>query len=166
MEALSKRSIDAGFMGLPQDRKNSDLKVEVLAEEKLMVALPSGHPQAGLKELSLGALKEERFILTSRRNAPLFNDWLIELCKKAGFTPEIVKEVDRAPTVLNYIAAGLGISVFPAQTARSAAPGVSFVPLNRGVPMYRYCMAWRKGESSGPTGQFIEVARQVAKIQS
>lgn len=163
VDALLKRTLDVGFLGMAQARKIPDLQVEILAEEQLMAALPSGHGMAGMKEIQLKALKKERFILTSRRNAPLFNEWLIELCHKAGFAPEIIREVDRAPTVLNYIAAGEGVSVFPAEIAKSASPGVRFVPLNRNLPKYRYCMAWRNDGNDGALAQFVELARKVAK---
>lgn len=163
VEAILSRSMDVGFLGMAQARKIPDLQVEVLAEEDLMAAFPSGHEMASMKEIPLKALRKERFILTSRRNAPLFNEWLVELCHKAGFAPEIIREVDRAPTVLNYIAAGEGVSVFPAEIAKSAAPGVKFVPLAR-LPKYRYCMAWRKGEEAGALQQFVETARRMAKM--
>jgi len=163
VEAILKRTLDIGFLGMAQARKIPELRVETLAEERLMAAVPSGHTMAGRKEIQLKAFQKERFILTSRRNAPLFNEWLIGLCRKAGFVPEIIREVDRAPTVLNYIAAGEGVSVFPLEIAKSAAPGVAFIPLIR-LPSYRYCMAWRNGETDGAVMRFVEISRHIAKV--
>jgi DNA-binding transcriptional LysR family regulator len=163
VDDLLAGSLDVGFVGMAFADLNPGLEVEVLAREPLVAALPTEHPLSHAKSISLARLAQERFILTSPRNAPVFNDWLIGLCRKAGFVPQVAREVDRATTVLNYIAAGFGISIFPGQVAQLPAPGVSFVPLAKSVPSYPYTMAWKKGRTDGPVAQFLRVARTVAR---
>jgi DNA-binding transcriptional LysR family regulator len=154
--------LDLGFVGMAFD--HPDLHVETLAEDRLVAALPADHPLARRKTLPLGALAQERFVLTSPRHAPYFNAWLAGLCRVEGFVPLVVREADRATTVLNYLAAGQGVSIFPAPVARYPVPGVVFVPLDRKVPPYRYAMAWNKKEPvGGPLGRFVEMARALAR---
>jgi DNA-binding transcriptional LysR family regulator len=161
LEELRKGRLDVGFVGLAFPEEHPDLRVLPLADEPLMAAVPEDHPLAREKKLSLRQLEPWPFILTSRRNAPVFNDWLIGLCRAAGFLPRVAREVDRAPTVLNYVAAGFGVSIFPAQIARLPAPGVAFLPL-AGVPPYRYCMAWDGSTERGPSGRLAALAEEVA----
>jgi DNA-binding transcriptional LysR family regulator len=163
LEALRQGQLDVGFLGLVFPEQHPDLHIKVLAEEPLMAAVPEDHPLAQEKRLSLRQLESWPFILTSRRNAPVFNDWLIGLCRTAGFVPQVAKEVDRAPTVLNYVAAGFGLSVFPAQIARLPAPGVAFIPLAASVPRYRYGMAWKGEKKQEPAGRLVVLAGEVAK---
>ena len=53
----------------------------------------------------------------------------------------IARETDRASTVLNYVAAGFGVSIFPSRVASLATPGVRFLPLKGGLPKYQYKFA-------------------------
>jgi DNA-binding transcriptional LysR family regulator len=163
IEQLGDERLDVGFIGMANEDLTGTLAIETLLEEPLVAAVPSDHPFAAKRSIRLSLLKDERFILTARRTTPVYNHWLFALCREAGFEPKITMEVDRAPTVLNYIAAGFGISIFPVQIAKHPIPGVTFVPTANGTPQYRYCVAWRKRDTSEVTARFLQVARQVAR---
>jgi len=168
IEALAARRLDLGFVGLGLPRETPDLEMTVVAEERLVAALPQEHPlvRRPRKTLPLRLLANERFYLASRTNAPIFNPWLIVLCQQAGFQPNVVLETDRPATLLSYVAAGFGVTILPAQFSRLVTPGVVFVPLARPVPGYRYCAAWRRESAMHPRmpvlERFIAVAREVA----
>jgi hypothetical protein len=56
------------------------------------------------------------------------------LCQQAGFQPLVVQESGQPITVLNYVAAGLGVTILPAQFSRLVTAGVCFIPLARPTP--------------------------------
>ena len=169
LEELGAGRLDLGFIGLGLPRETPDLELAVVAEERLVAALPQDHPlarggRAG-RSLPLSALAHERFYLAARQNAPVFNPWLVVLCQQAGFQPNVVQEADRPATLLAYVAAGFGVTILPAQYSRMVDSGVVFLPLARPVPSYRYCAAWRRqtGALHLPVLEhFIETAREVA----
>ena len=129
LEALSTHRLDLGVVGAIDGKPPPGLQVECIAEEEPLVGVPSDHALANRPFVRLQQLKGEGFILTSRENAPSYRSWLARLCHRAGFTPKVVQEVDRARTAVQYVAAGFGISIFGEHICRQPAPGVKFMPL-------------------------------------
>jgi DNA-binding transcriptional LysR family regulator len=166
IEALNARQLDLGFVGLGLPTEEiSDLELVTIREEKLMAVLPQDHPLAnkGRTTLPLAALAKEQFIFGARQTASFYNPWLIVLCQQAGFQPHVVQEFGQPVTVLNYVAAGLGVTILPAQFSRMSTVGVKFIPLARPAPSYRYCATWSPENKHSALGHFIEIARKVAR---
>jgi DNA-binding transcriptional LysR family regulator len=160
LEALLAHTLDVGFVGAINSKAPPGLRMECIAEERPMVAVPSDHPLAGEPFLSLHRLKEESFVFTSRKNSPSYRAWLARLCQQAGFTPRVVQEVDRARTGVQYVAAGFGISIFAEHISRLPAPGVVFIPVRPAGPKIRYGVAWRRGLVSEVVRRFIEYTKE------
>jgi DNA-binding transcriptional LysR family regulator len=158
-EQIVSGHLHCGFIGLALDSPDPDLVTFVVAEDPLVAAVPVGHVLAKGSAIRLGDLKDEAFYLTAQANAPVFNPWLVKLCAKSGFAPRIVRETDRAATVLNYVAAGFGVSLFPSRIAALATPGVRFLPLKGRLPKYQYKFAWARGNSSQALHEFVRFVR-------
>lgn len=156
-ENILSGALDCGFLGLTSERFDGELDNTIAAKDVLMVAMPADHLLAGKAGVALKELRDLPIFLTARENAPVYNPWIIGLCREAGFEPNIVRETDRSATVLNYIAAGFGVSVFPAQVAHFNVPGVVFVPLRGKVPGYEYHLAWKPGSVNPALGKFIKL---------
>lgn len=159
-EAILSGRLDCGFIGLAVESLDPELEVIVVAEDDLVAAVPSKHPLARNPTISLKDLKGEPIYLTAQANAPVFNPWLIRLCQKAGFEPLIARETDRAATVLNYVAAGFGVSIFPSRIASLATPGVRFLPLKGRMPKYQYKFAWVRRNSNRALLEFAKLVRR------
>ena len=163
IEELENRQIDLGIIGLGLPYPHEELEVAVMSEEGLVVALPLEHPLAKRRKLALKELAKEAFIFTARQDAPAFSPWLLALCREAGFEPKVALETDRSPSALNYVAAGFGVAVFPAQIGRMTMPSVRFVPLDEGAPKYQLCAAWRRDNESPALERFLAAARSGVK---
>ncbi len=161
IEELVARRLDLGIIGLGLPDPHEELEVAVMSEEPLVVALPGDHPLAGRKTLSLKELAKEKFIFTARADAPAFSPWLMALCYRAGFEPSVALEADRSPSALNYVAAGFGVAIFPAQIGRLAMPSIRFVPLDQTTPPYQLCAAWRRDNRTPALERFLTTARCV-----
>jgi DNA-binding transcriptional LysR family regulator len=163
LEALSTHRLDLGVVGAIDGKTPAGLQVECIVEEEPLVGVPIDHALADRPFVRLRQLKDEGFILTSRENAPSFRTWLARLCQRAGFTPRVVQEVDRARTGVQYVAAGFGISIFGEHISRQPAPGVKFIPLRPSVPKIRYGVAWRKEPPEPLVHRFIEYTNEQLK---
>ncbi len=163
IEELLDRRLDLGIIGLGLPEPHDDLHVAVMSEDRLVVALPHDHRLATRRSLALGELSKEGFIFTARQDAPAFSPWLLALCRQANFEPEIALETDRSPSALNYVAAGFGVAIFPAQIGRLAMPGVRFVTLDKSTPLYQLCAAWRKDNRSPALERFLGTARNAVR---
>ena len=160
IEELLDRRLDLGIIGLGLPTPHDELEVSVMGHERLIVALPLDHPMATRRTIALADLAREKFIFTARVDAPAYSPWLLALCQRAGFEPEIALETDRSPSALNYVAAGFGVAIFPAQIGRLAMPLIRFVPLDRSTPEYQLSVAWRKDNRSPALERFLATARQ------
>lgn len=168
IEALNARELDVGLVGLGLWEEVSDLQLMTIDEEALMAVLPAEHPllRDGPDALPLAALAAENFYLAERSGAPLYNPWISVLCQQAGFAPRVVEESGQPITVLGYVAAGLGVTILPAQFSRVPVAGVHFVPLQEPAPRYRYCVAWSPRNAHSALEHFVGTARQAAALQS
>jgi DNA-binding transcriptional LysR family regulator len=159
---LVARRLDVCLIGsgLPED--HPELESVVVVEEPLVAALPEDHRLARRRTIPLPALAKEEFLVASRQTPTRYNLWLIELCQKFGFEPTIAQQThQRTTTVLNYVAAGFGVAVVPAQFSRVPTSGVVFVPLARPTPPYRYCAVWRRLGRTPVVDRFIAAAREL-----
>ena len=160
LEDLRERRLDVGLMGAWLPHEHKELESVVIAEEPLLAALPEDHSLAQRRRLQLAALAQEKFVLASHQNASGYNGWLMQICEKAGFKPQIAREsYRRTTTVLNYVAAGFGITIVPAQFSRVPTSGIVFVPLARCTPLYRYCAVWHHDGRTPALEGFITSAR-------
>jgi DNA-binding transcriptional LysR family regulator len=170
IEALASRRLHLGFIGLGLPRETSDLELKLVAKEKLVAVLPEYHPLAGTERrpaasLRLRALAGEKLLLSARQNAPIYNPWIITLCQQAGFQPHDVQELGQPVTVLNYVSAGLGFTILPAQFSKLPTFGVRFIPLREPVPVYRYYVAWSVKNTHSALQHFIKIAYDTARLR-
>jgi DNA-binding transcriptional LysR family regulator len=160
LEALLARTLDVGLVGPIYGKPPPGLYLECFAEESPVVGMPTDHRLAGKQNISLSDLRDEPFIFTSEKNSPNYRSWVSSMCDRAGFTPRVVQEVDRARTGVQYVAAGFGISIFAEHISRLPAPGVRFVPLVPPVQKMRYGVAWRRGPVEEVVSRFVEYIKK------
>jgi DNA-binding transcriptional LysR family regulator len=146
VQALRAGEIDAGFLREPPAAP--DLAAEPVLRESFAVAIPARHALAARRELPLGALAAEPFVLFPREAGPAFHDQIVTLCAAAGFTPRVVQEAVEWQTVIGLVATGLGVSVVPDGVRALRAPGVVYRPLPASVPGTTVSLAWRAGDRS------------------
>lgn len=165
--ALRDGRLDLSFMGLGQPTDFEDLRMEMVVSKPLLAFLPFNHPLAAEYRkskcpLPLKMLSREAFVLAARATAPLYNPWLIVLCQRTGFQPQIYQESGQPTTVLNYVAAGLGVTILPAQFADLRTAGTMPVPLAAPIPYYQYFAAYSQARSNPLIEAIIQLAKTLA----
>ncbi|WMM74858.1 LysR substrate-binding domain-containing protein [Rhodococcus pyridinivorans] len=102
-----------------------DLPVTVLAQQRLLLHLPSSHRLAGRARLDLRDLADDHFIASPpdyhiRRE-------LESACDEAGFEPYIAFEISEFETIRALVAQGLGVALLP--HSETPVPGIVTVPV-------------------------------------
>ncbi|HPC01952.1 MAG TPA: LysR family transcriptional regulator [Syntrophales bacterium] len=159
LEALRAGRIHVGFMRPPPGLDREGLEALAVFEEPLVAALPAAHPLSGRGPLDLALLAPEPFIMIPRHLGPGYFDYLISLCRQAGFSPRIALEASQFHTVIGMVAAGLGVAVVPASMRGSRFPGVTFRVIAGGAATILE-MAWLRGNPSPVLANFIAAARR------
>ncbi|MFJ6325603.1 MULTISPECIES: LysR family transcriptional regulator [unclassified Rhizobium] len=154
LERLEAEELDAVFIR-PGDADPPSFRSNALAEEAMMIALPSGHPLAGAASLPLSALSGEPFVLFPRIAGPSLFDGIIAACRQAGFEPTLGQVAPEITSIANLIAVELGVSVVPSAIAQIRVPGVTYVPISGNAPIARLTLATRRDERSAVVQNFI-----------
>ncbi len=133
---------------------------ESLQEDVVALALPRAHPLTQLEQVSLGELREERFIFLRRQPWPGYYDMLIEACRGAGFSPNIVYETPDLVTLVGLVATGAGVAFTPASAHELSSHVVVARPLADAPLRVDYLLARHPEEDAPPLLRFLELARQ------
>ncbi|HEV7136480.1 MAG TPA: LysR family transcriptional regulator [Steroidobacteraceae bacterium] len=152
--ALRAGTIDAAFVRPPLAAERG-LTLDLLEKEPLVVAVPSGHPLARRRQIDLGALAGETFILYPRAVRPGLADAVVAACEAAGFTPKVGQYAPQLSSTINLVAASLGISLVPDSMRCLQAHAVTYLPL-RGEPLHALLgIAYRTDAGSAVVHNFI-----------
>jgi len=147
VDALLDHQIDLGFFSQTEIDSTSTLACQHLMDVRLRLALTPGHPFTKLRRIPLKKLKEEKFIMFKRSAAPATHDFILQACRSAGLEPNIVKHSDRAQSILDMVAAGIGVAIVPEHFQRYRTELVlrQLIP---DLPTVSLCMAWRQNDRS------------------
>lgn len=133
MEKLVRGEVDAAFIR-PGLENPKDVRMKRLADEPMLIALPSHHPLAVHPKLPISALANEAFVLFPRIVGLSLYDDVVEACRNAGFEMIVAQEAPQMPSVVNLVAADLGVSIVPAAIAQIKLAGVTYRPIE-GEPL-------------------------------
>src|ERR1700747_1079475 len=160
--ALLEGRISVGIL-VPSNRPVLELlHVRLLIKYPVSLALPKSHPHANEPRIPLSLLKEEPFIGLNRMY-PSYGDWLLKVCRRAGFKPRIVKEAYGAASALPFVAAGFGVAAVSEPLQKIPAKDVIFRDLapedSAWVPEGA---AWNPDAVSAPVvSRFVDILAQI-----
>jgi DNA-binding transcriptional LysR family regulator len=158
IEALRDGSIDLGFLRDPGPFEG--LVIEELLRESYVAVLPSRHPLAQSRTVSVKNLRGEPFIFHRRGIGPLAFDRTMAVCEQAGFRPEIVQEAPQWPTVIRLVESGLGVSIAPRCVSKLETMGVEFRPINAKGAFTEVSLGHRDEPLHATAVEFVSMARR------
>nr|WP_305123367.1 LysR family transcriptional regulator [Roseomonas sp. GC11] len=125
---LEAGRLDLVFIRTPP--AGSGLAFRALGQEKLVAALPEGHPLALRKSLAVRDLVGERLILPPRHARPHSHALVRHLFESADLPPpRPAQEAAEKQTIIALVAAGMGVALVPEWVARLQAEGLAYRPL-------------------------------------
>ncbi len=157
---LHEGKFDAAFLR-PGDAAGNDLRLRMLLEESLLVALPTAHPATEHDKVDLSVLKDDNIILFPRETGPNLYDLIHDVCRRAAIAPRINQVTLQFSSIINFVAAELGVSIVPASMSGLNANGVVFRPIKGQSPTTSLALACRKGNTSTVVRKFMAVTIDV-----
>jgi DNA-binding transcriptional LysR family regulator len=100
------------------------------------------------------------FIGMSEASYPSYRHWLTKTCRRVGFTPKVLQDVELEQTMLHAVARGLGVALVPEQVKRLEHENVVFRPLNEAVRT-EGCIAWKGENPSAALKAYVQIIEQV-----
>jgi len=156
LERLVRGDLDAAFIR-PAAQGPEGVRLRRLPDEPMLIALPASHPLAHEAELPLTALASEPFVLFPRGVGLSLYDQIVRSCRDAGFDPVIGQEAPQISSVVNLVAADLGVSIVPESIAQIALDGVVYRPILGPAPAASLALATPRDSRSTLTRNLLSL---------
>jgi DNA-binding transcriptional LysR family regulator len=131
--------------------------------DPLGVLVPTGHPFAELEGISVAVLAREPLLLAEDARAPEFNQFTVEMCRAAGFTPTVYRgTVESIRAAADLVAKGRCLYCVPSSCI-AALPGTIWRPLTEPASYYPWSVLWRAADDSGHVRAVVDYAQAMSK---
>ena len=160
-EELQKNEVD--YVITAKMSASPGIVGELFHSERMVLAVPADHPLADRKEISLREIRGEKFI-----DLPVgyeYRKQTEEMCKHAGFTPNVVKECFHCHMV-ELVASGCGVALMTSQRAESNGSNrqVRFLKIQEPECVMNYYIVWKAGHHFNKVGkEFRRYLRQLSE---
>lgn len=158
LRAIAEGRLDGGFVGAFPTTSSNGLTFVPWSREPLMVFLPRGHRLEGASKIKMASLAKEAFVMVAPESSPCFSQQIHQLCGKAGFRPNVVREAARGQAVAVMVAAGAGVAILPYSMARIAGESSVAIPLADKGAFVTYVFAYRGKAVRGVLEEMVKVA--------
>jgi DNA-binding transcriptional LysR family regulator len=158
ISAIANNQLDLGFVVPPINHSN--IKVETIFQEPIVVVLPENHLLANKTEITIADLEDEPLILASRdRGCGLFEE-IFNLYYQAGLRPNVIYAAREMQVMLGFVAAGMGISLLPAYVQNLQRLGVVYRSLKPHAPIVELAIAYQNNNHRSTVQAFLEIVHQ------
>jgi DNA-binding transcriptional LysR family regulator len=132
-------------------------------QDPLGVLVPSGHRFAGLDGVPAAALAAEPLLLAEDARAPEFNQFTVEMCRAAGFTPAVYGgTVESIRAAADLVAQGRCLYCVPASCI-AALPGTIWRPITEPASYYPWSVLWRAADAPGHVHAVVSCAQAMSQ---
>jgi DNA-binding transcriptional LysR family regulator len=155
VDAVLSDRLDVGFAATitPWHR---NLAHRQFAQERLLLAVPAGHPLTKLKRIRLRDLRNMPFVGFQRWANPAFYDELMQACARGGLTaPRVVQEATDRDTQLGLVQCRIGIAWQTESTRWHCPRGLVLLPVVDMNIRIAYNLIWKKDNSSPLLQKFV-----------
>ena len=126
---VETQELDAGFVRVPTTRP-ANVQFQPVQTDVFCAALPSGHPLAKRRAVTLTELAEHPLVGYAPSRVGGLQAASMHLFARAGASPYVAQEAVQVQTVLGLVDSGLGVALVPSVNARYASKGVVFRPIS------------------------------------
>ena len=160
IDALYEGGIRVGLVRLPL--RAPGIRFEPVLEERLVVALSSGHALEDLDRVSLETIVDLPLIFFTRQLIPGFHAQIVELFQRVGAFPKVAQHAVHLQTIVGLVASGVGIAILPSSAQRASREGVVYRALDVPDATSWMGLAWVEGDESKLVRNFIGTVREAA----
>ncbi|WP_295850377.1 LysR family transcriptional regulator [uncultured Xylophilus sp.] len=171
LQAFTRGELDAGLMlhapGLPPP----GLRHLRVTTEPVVLALSAHHPLAAQEAPDWAAVLAEPLVIFPRRIVPSLHDAVFALYHQADRQPIVAQEAIQMQTIINLVAAGIGVAWVPRSVMQFRREGVVFRTLaspaqgrgrSGGMPALPVCetsLVWPPEAENPTVTAFVEFVR-------
>lgn len=164
LRALENREIDAGVVLHAPGFAPLGCAALAVQREPLVLALPERHPLALAPRCTALDAMAEPLVMFPRRILPSIHDALFALYHAAGRAPQVAQEAIQMQTIVNLVAAGVGLAWVPQSVTRFRREGVAYRKVTSGrraaaMPSCETSVVWHAEHMAPALERFVELVR-------
>ena len=160
---IEARELDVGFVRPASMPLPATVAVTMLRRDPLRLVLPADSPLARKKTVTVKDLTKQAFVVFPKEAGTGIYHQILDMCRAAGFAPNIAMETGEPSTIIGLVAAGCGISVLPSSFEGIHMEGVVYRPLADPAATTSMLLA-RHAEGGGPlVDAFVALAQAAAE---
>jgi DNA-binding transcriptional LysR family regulator len=107
---------------------------------------------------------DQPLIVPDRRARPHSHDLTVRLFDRVGLRPTIAQIAEEKQTIVNLVAAELGLAIVPRWTSRMAVTGVRYVPLMlpkaKQLNLLPLAAAWVRNSRDAARDELLAILRK------
>lgn len=111
VDALRREAIDIGLLFL--SIQDPEFDSVLVSRDRLIMALPTGHPAAAAERVRLSELEEETFLIPRRQPVAGFHEIVLETLQAGGIPSPRLQPTRLLQTAVFLVAGRLGVAVVP-----------------------------------------------------
>lgn len=155
IKALEHGDLDVGVLRAPV--LSEKLKVESLFFDPFVVVVPLKAHKIDDQHTLSEFLRKSPFIFFNKEFAPQYNQKLIEICQRMGFSPDITHEANNVHSIIQLVEAGLGVSILPLSLKKQYAQlNISFIELSDIPINTEVVLAYKESNKNDALNWFIK----------
>jgi DNA-binding transcriptional LysR family regulator len=138
------------------------LELTHLIDDRYDAVLPKDHGLAKRDALRLEELADEPWICSTAGCG--CRQILERACQEAGFSPRVAFEADETMAAQAFVAAGVGVTIYPGLALTTLHPGVAVRPIARKVPVrYVWGAQLANAYRSPASDAMLQILQDVAR---
>lgn len=154
VEALKRETIDIGLLFL--SIQDPDFDSVLVSKERLILALPKGHPVAAMEKVRLGDLVRETFLIPRRQPVAGFHEVVLETLRAGGIPSPRLQPTRLLQTAVFLVAGRLGVALVPESFRRHLRVRGCIYRDIAGTPAHADLIGlWRRGNPPPVLPRFI-----------
>jgi DNA-binding transcriptional LysR family regulator len=158
-EHLLSGAIDLAISYNFDFEKISGISQKILSKAEMYIALSKNHPLANQANLRLIDFKDDVFYLVSPTETISGGGKVVEACRRAGFTPNVVRYVPNFSSLELLLEQGKGITICGKHVSKEFEDSIRLVSIDKDVTDNYISLAWRTKHLSTFANQFLDCVK-------
>jgi DNA-binding transcriptional LysR family regulator len=163
-QALLSGEIDVAISLCPE--RVSECSYLTIRREPVAVVLAEAHPLAAAESTPVDALAAEQFLMFPRDLAPRLHDFMVGLCRRGGFEPQIRSESFHTGWEIQILGDVPAVALVPASVEPSLPEGIIAVRIDHPPDPLETALIWRTDDSSAAVAAFRDVAGSMLAVDA
>ena len=156
-ELLRQKKIELAFIRYIDEVDDDFIKLPY-AVDTMVAVLPTNHPLAGQKTISLQLLSDENFLLTAKQT--MLYKLSISACQQCGFEPKVAYTDHNLENLAELVIKGMGVALLMKQLAlHISSPKISIVDISPSITTQISLCYLKDAKLSPAAKHFLQCAK-------